>query len=171
MKHEKNEYAYWSKEVSENLGIADSTLRKWCRILENKGHIFLKDSQDRRAFTEQDLILLRRFKELTVDKKISLDTAANIVLSRENANTVQTIPTSDTTEQERYIMRHNKELIEFIEQQKKFNEALIERIDEQQKYIEEMLKKRDEQLILSIRAIQDNKKSWWKKLIQKIKGL
>jgi DNA-binding transcriptional MerR regulator len=73
----KNESAYWSKEVSDILQIADSTLRKWCLSLEKNGYEFVRGTNNSRAFVERDVLLLRRMKELIQSKGVTVENATN----------------------------------------------------------------------------------------------
>jgi hypothetical protein len=79
---EKNyETTYWNKELAGILGIGDSTLRKWCIELEKNGYEFFKDKQGNRAFTDHDAIAMRKFKELVQTRQMTLENAANAVIS------------------------------------------------------------------------------------------
>jgi DNA-binding transcriptional MerR regulator len=69
------ERAFWAREVAENLGISESTLRKYCLILEKAGYKFLRGDNNRRAFRKKDVEILRRFKALA-DQGKKLDEAA-----------------------------------------------------------------------------------------------
>lgn len=160
------------KEMINRLNIGDSTLRKWCLSLEEHGYSFYRTDQNKRIFTQQDLLVLQQFKKLVQEKNMSMNNASLIVTSKH-----QKVPFSDKTEIEQVIneennvpyMRSNDELVGqlmlFIEQQEerykqqeKFNKSLIEKLDEQQKYIEERLNKRDNTLIQSLREVQETKK-------------
>lgn len=58
------ERAFWAKEVAETLGISESTLRKYCLILEKSGYKFLRGDNNRRAFRKKDVEVLKQFKAL-----------------------------------------------------------------------------------------------------------
>ncbi|MGG1219319.1 hypothetical protein ABE236_17920 [Priestia endophytica] len=75
--------AYWTKEVAESLGISDSYLRKWCLELEKNGYTFLKvkdgKNRENRAFTEHDVIALRKFQSLLKQPNITKAQVAEII--------------------------------------------------------------------------------------------
>lgn len=75
--------AYWTREVAESLGISDSYLRKWCLELEKNGYQFLKvkdgKNRDNRAFTEHDVIALRKFQSLLSQPNITKAQVAEII--------------------------------------------------------------------------------------------
>jgi hypothetical protein len=75
--------AYWTREVAESLGISDSYLRKWCLELEKNGYKFLKvkdgKNRDNRAFTEHDVIALRKFQSLLGQPNVTKAHAAQII--------------------------------------------------------------------------------------------
>jgi hypothetical protein len=75
--------AYWTREVAESLGISDSYLRKWCLELEKNGYKFLKvkdgKNRDNRAFTEHDVIALRKFQSLLSQPNVTKSQVAEII--------------------------------------------------------------------------------------------
>lgn len=172
MNPEQRESTYWSKEVAETLGIANSTLRKWCKLLEDGGYHFVRDQQERRAFTEHDVLMLRSFYELTQDKGVALDSAVNLVVSRFQREATQDVSLRDIPEKSQDDERY-EQIMHKLENQEQFNKALLERLDQQQAYIEQSIQKRDETLLQAIREIQETrlqlvaaeqekqKKKWW----------
>lgn len=155
------EKTYWTKDISDNLSIGTSTLRKWCLLLEENGYLFLRDEHGRRAYTEHDAIALRKFKELTTEKAMSLENASIAVISAFKRAQNDDITLSATQQfprpDERYKMLENK-FEEYAEQQKAFNQALLERLDEQQEYIENSLKVRDERLMQTLNEVLETKR-------------
>lgn len=71
--------ARYSKDVATLIGIAGSTLRKYCQTLEVSGHEFQKDAQNRRMFFDADIILLKRLAEASADGQRLEDAAADLV--------------------------------------------------------------------------------------------
>ncbi|MFP3887119.1 hypothetical protein HPB58_16495 [Priestia filamentosa] len=75
--------AYWTKEVAESLGISDSYLRKWCLELEKNGYTFLKvkdgKNRENRAFTEHDVIALRKFQSVLKQPNITKSQVAEMI--------------------------------------------------------------------------------------------
>jgi transposase-like protein len=160
----KQERTYWSKEVADLLGIGSSTLRKWCIQLEERGYKFLRDAQERRAFTERDVMALRSFRELTRDKGVTLENAADVVISRFNPITTEDRTPSVLDELprsgERYeaLMQKVDYLTEHTQKQEAFNQSLLELLKEQQAYIKNSIKSRDERLMTAIHELQEQRK-------------
>jgi DNA-binding transcriptional MerR regulator len=154
---------YSSKEVVENLGIGDSTLRKWCLALEEQHYSFMRTSQNKRLFSEKDLFVLSQFKILVQDKNLSMTNAAEVIASKYGGDEVF----SNETEVEQslspminepFLNETLKELKTDVEQLKEMNRMLLKRLDEQQTYIEERMSKRDNLLLQSLRESQETKK-------------
>jgi DNA-binding transcriptional MerR regulator len=183
---EKHERAYQAKEVAEKIGIANSTLRKWCRQLEAGGYRFIKDQQQHRVFTDYDIDMLLQFYDLTQGRNIGLDTAIELVVAKFNRAATRDIALPDTPEKSRDEVRYdevmeklerqeetNLALSKRLDKQEAFNVALLERLDKQQEYIENSIKARDEQLMTAVRELmeqrlqlaaaqeKEKKKSWW----------
>jgi hypothetical protein len=160
------------KDMTNRLNIGDSTLRKWCLSLEEHGYNFYRTDQNKRIFTQQDLIVLQQFQKLVQEKNMSMNNASLVVTAKYKKE-----PFSNETEIEQTIeqennvplLRSDNELFERLlthiehqeqrqKQQEEFNKALLKKLDEQQKYIEERLNRRDETLIQSLREVQETKK-------------
>ncbi|MEB8615818.1 hypothetical protein P4G83_28710 [Bacillus cereus] len=77
-----SEMALWSKDIAETFGIAPVTLRKWSSELEKQGWTFMKDEQQRRAYTQRDYVALRYLRDLMKDKRKSLESACAEVVKR-----------------------------------------------------------------------------------------
>jgi hypothetical protein len=169
---ERTETPYSSKDIALSLDIGDSTLRKWCLALEEHEYNFYRTDQNKRLFTEKDIIVLKHFQQLVKEKNMSMNNAALIVTSRFKKS-----PFSSETELEQLETEMNsvpsvrsdepliQELlnkIETMEEQQyqliEMNKALFTRLDEQQNYIEERMNKRDSDLLQSLRESQETKK-------------
>jgi DNA-binding transcriptional MerR regulator len=168
---ERTETPYTSKDISLALDIGDSTLRKWCLSLEEQNYHFYRTDQNKRLFTEHDIVVLRHYQHLVKDKNMSMQNAALIVSSK-----FQKSPFSDETAIEQLENEMNsvpvirsdapfiQELVTEIQTMKEqqnelieMNRQLFKRLDEQQKYIEERMDKRDSVLLESIRESQEVK--------------
>ncbi|MCF2132018.1 hypothetical protein L1I79_37200 [Strepomyces sp. STD 3.1] len=170
-----NEPAYWGREVAEALGISSSSVRKYCIALEKFGHVFTKVSNNSRAFLEQDIILLRRMKDLIHTKGVTTNDAAEVVLS-----TVKEDPRTEVVRDEQpLVIQELNRIRTAFEQQKEFNIQLISELkllreesnrkfEQQQKHIEslerqlyrerEYQEQRDQQLTTIAKDILDTKK-------------
>lgn len=162
---------YNSSDVAENLEIQESTLRKYCLILEKSGYEFLKNEFGHRAFFDGDLIVLRKFMELKSTTDMTLEQASKAVVAWKNGTDI----TEHDTEESRYVARYNdlmEEFKSFRESQESFNKELLNQLKRQQEYIDGRLEERDRNLMLAIRetlevkkqlalAEPEQKKKWW----------
>ena len=180
---EQTQAVYGSSDVADVLQIQESTLRKYCLLLEKAGYEFLKNEHGHRAFFDNDVIVLRKMIGFKSDADMTLEEAVKSVVAWKNGNDI----TVRDTEDMRYVARYNdlvrefeafqeqqrkfnEQQIKFNEQQMKFNEELIREIRGQREYIENRLEQRDQLLMQSIReslevrkeiATAEKEKKWW----------
>lgn len=136
------EKASWNNNVSKQLDVGDSTLRKWCIELEKSGYNFVKGAKGTRAFTDNDLAALLYFKYLTRAKNHTMKQAAVAVIEKyatkgENENAENNSMERNRSDMEKMI----KDLIEHANRQEEFNKKLLERLDQQDRYIKEILER------------------------------
>jgi len=127
---------YQTKDVCRLLEVADSTLRKWCIELEGNGYNFYKGIKDSRAFTDQDIKALLRFKDLIKVKKRTKEQAAKIVVNefrRKEENEGTTPAPMDTDQLPETIQTFMKEVLDRLEKQEKSIEVLTKMIEEKLK--------------------------------------
>ena len=159
---------YGSSDIADVLHIQESTLRKYCLLLEKSGYAFLKNEQGHRAFFDQDIIGLRKLMSLKNDADMTLEEAVKSVVAWKNGHDIAV----SNTEEARYIACYNvlmEEFKAFQEQQHHFNQALLQEIRHQQTYIEQRLEERDRLLLQSMREtlevrkeiVATPKKKWW----------
>src|SRR5690606_41940610 len=55
---------YSPKDMAKILDIGDSTLRKWCIALEENDLFFARTENNKRLFTDQDIVILKTFRDL-----------------------------------------------------------------------------------------------------------
>ncbi|GGE86015.1 DUF3967 domain-containing protein [Priestia taiwanensis] len=158
--------AYWNYEVAEKLEIGRSTLRRWCFEMEKQGYVFLKGEQESRAFTEQDVIVLKMVKQHQSRGK-RLEITIKEVL-QEHAQAAQHIVSTPRSleidnQQEREQFKQN--ILNEIKQDLLATEnRIMERLDQ-----------RDHQLMQVLREVQESKrllaatqkKSFWQRLFGK----
>lgn len=163
---------YISKDVATMLKIQESTLRKYCIMLEEQGYHFHKNEHGHRGFMDNDVITLRKLIEIKSHPDMTLKQACNAIMTWVKEKDVSTVDTDVITENEQHDERYN-ELKEMIQQQNEMLKQMAMKMDEQQRYIDERLEKRDQQLMSAIREIQEEKrvlletaaakqKPWWK---------
>lgn len=161
---------YSSSDIATNLNVQESTLRKYCLILEEDGYEFLKNERGHRAFFDSDLIALKKFIEFKDDADMSLKQSAKAVTAWKNGFTM----TEHDTEEKRYVARYDdlvNEFREFRESQNTFNQELLKQLQKQQQYIDTRLEERDQKLMLSLKETLEaknqlaittsEKKKWW----------
>lgn len=182
MSEQINEIVYLGGEVAKSLGIARSSLTKYCIALENKEYKFIRGSNNSRAFRSKDLLLLQRMKDLVQDKGMTMETAVNVVLSmlpeEERTGAVldeNKIISSETTSKEQEennqisLLMDKLEYIDEISERlnsmekelkdiKTQNKILQDQNDELKTTVETSSNKRDENLLSLIREVQDTKK-------------
>lgn len=159
---------YGSSDIADTLKIQESTLRKYCLLLEKSGYEFLKNEHGHRAFFDHDVIVLRKMIGLKSGADMTLEEAAKSVIAWKNGNDIAV----RDTEEKRYITRYDdllEEFKSFQEQQMNFNKELIQEIRNQQEYIEGRLEQRDRLLMQSMRETLETRKEiaaasekkWW----------
>ncbi|AZJ24494.1 hypothetical protein CT694_34175 (plasmid) [Bacillus wiedmannii bv. thuringiensis] len=189
------EKSYWTKEVSETLGISDSHLRKGCLELEKNGYKFIKvkdgKNRENRAFTEHDLLALRKFQSLIGNSGTTRSMAAKVIaeeysLEDRNGGT-GTVPVSliRDNDREKALEELKKlafsdwkdelkaELREEIKQELKeeIQQHMKEAVQSAEERLGERLNSNDELLMKTIREQQETKKllaaakekkTWWR---------
>ncbi|AFH63913.1 DUF3967 domain-containing protein [Paenibacillus caseinilyticus] len=78
--HETTTDVRLTHDLAKQLGISDSSLRRWCRMLEFQGYSFVLGEDGARVFREQDLAALKRFQVLVKHKRMNLEDAAKGVM-------------------------------------------------------------------------------------------
>ncbi|MDF9575649.1 DUF3967 domain-containing protein, partial [Bacillus cereus] len=148
---------YVSKDVATMLKIQESTLRKYCIMLEEHGYHFHKNEHGHRGFLDNDVITLRKLIEIKSHPDMTLKQACNAIMTWVKENDMSEVDTNVITENEQHDKRYN-ELKDMIKQQNEMLQQMAKKMDEQQRYINEKLEKRDQQLMGAIREMQDEKR-------------
>ena len=144
-------------DVCALLSIKESTLRKYALLLKDAGYQFHVNDKGQRGYFNKDVIVIKRFLEVKNNRNMTLEQAANAVVSwiEQTGVSVRVIDNDD--EKKRYDT-DMKELKELVNKQNELIKDLINRMDQQQKYIDERLNKRDERIEETIRESQATKK-------------
>lgn len=171
---QKGQAIYSSKDVAKSLNIQESTLRKYCLLLEQEKYHFLKNEQGHRGFVDSDIIVLRKIIELkNKNSDITLKQATKSVVAWKKGNDITDLDTPKERYDVRYDVRYNNLLEEFKtfrKQQESFNKELIDQLNKQQQYINTKLEERDKNLMIAMKESMENKKeiatskekAWWK---------
>jgi DNA-binding transcriptional MerR regulator len=173
-----SEQAFWAKEVAAMIGVQDVTVRSWALRLEKCGYTFMRDSNDKRAYSERDISVLRYLQSQVQDKKLKLDDAAQVTAERfkmdskqqENAIAAIAIAEQQNGIEARYdtlFQTHNALLIE-LQATKKTQQEILDRLDQQAQRQEQ----RDQALMQTMRKLMEQRrleanqerKSFWQKL-------
>lgn len=161
----------WNKEVADILGIGDSTLRKWCLCLEEKGITFSKDDQNNRAFSERDLVLLKKLKEKMRTRRRSLKNAVEETLEEESRTDVVSVDNDEERPTRTDLVPFKENVVDFLREkldaQETFNKILLERLEGQENFNKKLVQKldqieqRDKERYANL--LTEWKRPWWKK--------
>ncbi|OLR23691.1 MerR family transcriptional regulator [Bacillus cereus] len=138
---------YWTREVAELLGVKDGTIRKYARLLEERGYNFHRNDHDQRGFFDKDVMILKKIQELSKNKSMTLDDAANIIISMHSNNNLTPITPPATDENMHNITRyeHIMEAFQTLTQEnnelKKILGTISSEILEQRQLLEEQSQK------------------------------
>lgn len=170
---------YATKDISNMVGIAESTVRKYAQALEKAHYSFLRNENGFRIFTEKDIFLFREMKSLSKSKGMPIEQIAKVIML-DQKHTIRHEATSDTVEiiqsnqvksndiaryDSRYSELINKldkldmldDIVKELNEQKTINEALFFELKQQKAHIENNLIERDKKLIDSLRLSLENK--------------
>ncbi|MCU5667631.1 MerR family transcriptional regulator [Bacillus cereus] len=137
---------YWTREVAELLGVKEGTIRKYARLLEDRGYNFHRNDHDQRGFFDKDVIILRKIQELSKSKSMTLDDAANAIISMNPPNSLVPITPPVTEENTHHITRYENimEALQTLTQEngelKQILGVISEEIVEQKKLLQEQSK-------------------------------
>lgn len=168
----QTEVPYSANEVIEVIEIGSSTLRKWCLALEEHNYNFVRTDQNKRMFSDKDIVVLKQFKILVKNKNLSINNAAEIISNKYSSDPDEVFSSESEVEHPPEVFSYEtmmeqaalfssqtvEELKTEIEQLKSLNKEVLEAFNEQNKYIKEHLEKRDEQLLQALRDSQETKK-------------
>jgi len=151
------EKTFTCKEAADALEIGISTLRKWSLLLEQHGHVFLRNAQNGREYRQKDIALLFEIKELCRSQSMQLELAvANVTnrairreMPRREHAALSPIPKpvpSTSLEQVHRLEQKVNALAEHVSHQEQFNQQLLAKMEQQEQYIEASLKERDRRL-------------------------
>ncbi|MGH0578529.1 MULTISPECIES: DUF3967 domain-containing protein [Bacillus cereus group] len=171
-----NQLIYSSKDVAAILKIQESTLRKYCIMLEEVGYKFHKNELGHRGFLNDDVVALKTLADIKSHPNMTLKQACNAVMTWLHNKDIADTDIKELRHEERNDEQHDErynELKEMIQQQNELLKQMAKKMDEQQRYIDERLERRDQQLMGAIREIQEEKrvlletaaakqKPWWK---------
>lgn len=174
------EHTYTTQQLAEVLQIGRSTLNKYSRSLEENGYIFIKGENEKRAYTEHDIVALRQLMAY-FDRGMAYDSAIKSVASqyKRTGNTQIAIAATQQSIMSEALDNRYVALEEKLEKLVEMNKTLFVRLDDQEQYIRRALTDRDAQLIAALREMREDrqqlaaaletekKKSLWSRLFGK----
>jgi DNA-binding transcriptional MerR regulator len=157
-----------TKEICEIIGVKPSTVRKYAGALEAAGYVVHKGDSGHREYTEEDATVFRHLKALCDQPGMTVELAANVVVSRRERAHESVSPmvvSSDNQVSERYEERYNElfavmqQLGEQNQQQALELDRLHKRMDEQNANISVILREvlENRRLVAATSA-----RKWWK---------
>ncbi|EEM68640.1 MULTISPECIES: DUF3967 domain-containing protein [Bacillus cereus group] len=151
---------YSPGDVSEQLGIQSSTLRKYADVLGREGYTFIKNERGHRKYRESDIMVFRKIINLKNNTDMTLENATKQIVAWHQG--VEVLPL-ERHEIERYeepdfnattlqtMIRDQKEV---IEKQSFLLQELNKRLAEQdQRFVQ-----REVELLNAIQSIRDSQK-------------
>lgn len=147
------EILYSPGEVSDTLKVKDSTLRKYCGILENAGYSFSKNNRGHRQYTDKDVMTFKKLIAATKNSDMTIETAAEQLVSMFKQNSMTVAATTDITSHE----QHSKDIAELkntVDIQNKLIISLAQRLEQHTTYLEDSTKNRDNKLLEHLNAFQ-----------------
>lgn len=124
---------YSPHEVSELLGIRDSTLRKYSILLESNGYQFQRNKQNQRWYNDNDVIALRKLVTLKDNGDMSLKECAEAVclwVKGEDVTQPETV-THDGEERHSSQVADVGKLEELIHKQNELIAELMKRLEKE----------------------------------------
>jgi parvulin-like peptidyl-prolyl isomerase len=152
---------YTSSDMATLLKIQESTLRKYCIMLEETGYKFHKNELGHRGFLNNDVIALKRLLEIKKHPDMTLKQACNAVTIWAKESNVTDHNTTDIAKRDEHKESYNTllhQFKDFQEQQMQFNQELLNQLKQQQEFIETSLKERDQKLTEALRETLETKK-------------
>lgn len=161
------ELIYDTLMVSKMLGVQESTLRKYCALMQKHQYEFNKNSVGHRIFYPRDVEIIKGIVTLKNLGSLTLNEAVKAILDSDIDDITDTAPIRNPD-----YSKLLEEFEAFKKTQMQFNQKLLERLEKQQSYIENSIDERDKKLMLAIKesmetrrqiaAEEEKKKSWWK---------
>ncbi|PEJ65822.1 DUF3967 domain-containing protein [Bacillus wiedmannii] len=161
-----NKRIYVPKDIALLLEVKESTLRKYFQTLETHGYIFLKNDRGHRAFFDKDVVTLRQYVDLVQKNKMSMDSAAKVVLAMDSSNDLSHCNNDNTkkllitNDKDVTITNDNDHDKDYVTKEELCDiiKGLTKTIQQQNEYLNKRLEERDRTLMSTLREIQDTKK-------------
>ena len=162
--------------VSKILGVQDSTLRKYCALMQKYHYKFSKNSVGHRIFYKKDVDIIKKIIDLKKSSSLTLEEVVKTIIESniDETNDISDIASISTLDYNKILERFST----FTKEQMEFNKQLIEQLQKQEIYIKNSIEARDQKLMLLIKESMEtkkqiidavtvvknkdtNKKAWW----------
>lgn len=140
--------AFTPAQVCEELGIQDSTLRKYSLLLEKEGVSFDRHKNNRRIYTEKHVITLKRSLELMHNDDITLEKAMQKAVGELKVHPV--IDASTVTEQP--LQRNDSDITALLIEE-------IRELKQQLREQEERMVERDDLFVEALKGVHQELRS------------
>ena len=173
--------------VSKMLGIQESTIRKYCTLMQKHQYQFNKNSVGHRIFYPEDVEILKEIINLKNSSSLTLNEAVQAIVESATSDITDIAPITSPDHrklQDQFEafkdeqIQFNRKLLEQLEKQQKENSQLLEQLVSQQDYIKHSIEERDKKLMHSIKESMEarrqqaaaeaekesvrKKATWWK---------
>lgn len=158
-------------DLVERVKIGESTIRKYCSMLEKQGYKFQKDG-DVRLFTSGDVEVIKAVAKLRESSNLSVQHAVGAVLATHQASATEqsaTLPTvvEENTQHALQVKNLIEQLMMEREESKIQIQNLQQTVEEMSEKMSQMDEKMDE-LITTSRAEKHGKKpGFWDRLFNR----
>ena len=157
---------YDATTVSKILGVQESTLRKYCLLMQKYNFEFNKNSVGHRIFYKKDIEVIKRIIDLKNASSLTLDQAVKSILDCDindidditDITDITSISDTDLSKILDEFKEYKKEQMQFNKEQMEFNKKLIEQLEKQDHYIKNKLEERDKKLMLALKESMESRK-------------
>lgn len=179
MNSDKTGKEYATKDISNIIGIAPPTVRKYSQALEKAGYSFIKNEKGFRIFIDEDIFVFNELKSISNDKTMSVQKIAEMIVFNQRQE-AQHKTTSDTLKIMQSASENSNDIVQYdarynelleklskldilddiakeLQEVKEMNKALMKQTKQQQEFIEKLLLERDQKLVGSLRTSMENK--------------
>lgn len=137
--------------VSQIIGVQESTIRKYCTLMQKYRYTFNKNSVGRRVFYAKDIEVIKSIAALKNTSTLTLEQAVHRILNAD----IDDITNTEAISNHDQLLQ---QFAEFKQQQIQFNQKLLEQLDQQQTYIKHSIEERDQLLMQSLKESMESRK-------------
>ena len=157
----REDLIYDTSLVSKILGVQESTLRKYCALMQKHNYEFNKNSVGHRIFYKKDIEVIKRIVDLKNASSLTLNQAVTTILESNNIDDITDIEDISKATYHKLLdefTTYKNEQMEFNKEQMEFNKKLIEELQKQELYIKNSIKERDTKLMLALKESMESRR-------------